>query len=133
MGVPKTASDDDIKKAYRKKVVAYHPDKFAGASEKEKKDAEAMCKEINHAYEVLSNKRKTAPITINSAAKKVRRDLAERAAKARASADSRIYFPLSSEEVSEERKIRTRPVKARISTSKSTLLLKKRTTEQARF
>ena len=59
LGVPKTASDDDIKKAYRKKVVAYHPDKFAGASEKEKKDAEAMCKEINHAYEVLSNKEKT--------------------------------------------------------------------------
>ena len=60
LGVPKTASDDDIKKAYRKKVVAYHPDKFAGASEKEKKDAEAMCKEINHAYEVLSNKEKRA-------------------------------------------------------------------------
>ncbi|MDE7337434.1 MAG: molecular chaperone DnaJ, partial [Clostridia bacterium] len=60
LGVPKTASDDEIKKAYRKKVVAYHPDKFAGASEKEKKDAEAKCKEINHAYEVLSNKEKRA-------------------------------------------------------------------------
>ena len=60
LGVQKTATDDEIKKAYRKKVVAYHPDKFAGASEKEKKDAEAKCKEINHAYEVLSDKQKRA-------------------------------------------------------------------------
>ena len=124
LGVPKTASDDDIKKAYRKKVVAYHPDKFAGASEKEKKDAEAMCKEINHAYEVLSNKEKRANYDQFGS---------EEGPQGFGGAGGEGAGFGGFEEVSEERKIQTRPVKAMISTSKSTLLLKKRTTEQARF
>ena len=60
LGVPKTATDDEIKRAYRKLMATYHPDKFASASEKEKKDAEVKSKEINRAYEVLSDKQKRA-------------------------------------------------------------------------
>lgn len=60
LGVPRTASEEDIKKAYRKLAIQYHPDKFATASESEKKAAEAKCKEINHAAEVLTNKQKRA-------------------------------------------------------------------------
>lgn len=60
LGVTKGASDDDIKKAYRKLAITLHPDRFANATEKEKKDAELKFKEINRAYEVLSDKEKRA-------------------------------------------------------------------------
>ena len=36
LGVPKDASESDIKKAYRKAAMKYHPDKFANSSEAEK-------------------------------------------------------------------------------------------------
>ncbi len=49
LGVSKTASADEIKKAYRKLAVKYHPDKNAGD-----KAAEAKFKEANEANEVLS-------------------------------------------------------------------------------
>src|SRR6266436_3617879 len=48
LGVPRTASEDDIKKAFRKLARQYHPDVA-----KDKKTAEAKFKEINEAYEVL--------------------------------------------------------------------------------
>jgi curved DNA-binding protein len=50
LGVPRTASDDDIKKAFRKLARQYHPDVA-----KDKKTAEAKFKEINEAYEVLGD------------------------------------------------------------------------------
>lgn len=50
LGVDKKASADDIKKAYRKLAVKYHPDKNAGD-----KAAEEKFKEINEAYDVLSD------------------------------------------------------------------------------
>jgi curved DNA-binding protein len=50
LGVEKTASADEIKKAYRKLAVKYHPDKNQGD-----KKAEEKFKELNEAYEVLGD------------------------------------------------------------------------------
>lgn len=52
LGVQKNASEDDLKKAYRKLAHEYHPDKPGGN--------EAKFKEINEAYQVLSHKDKRA-------------------------------------------------------------------------
>jgi len=53
LGVSRSASKDDIKKAYRKLAMKYHPDKNPDNSE-----AEEHFKEVNEAYEVLSNEDK---------------------------------------------------------------------------
>jgi len=53
LGVSKTATDAEIKSAYRKLAMQWHPDKHKGD-----KDVEQKFKEINVAYEVLSDKKK---------------------------------------------------------------------------
>lgn len=60
LGVDKSSSADDIKKAYRKKAMQYHPDRWVNGSDEEKKDAEEKFKEAAEAYEVLSNPDKKA-------------------------------------------------------------------------
>ena len=55
LGVSKTATDDELKKAYRKLAKQYHPDLHPGD-----KEAAAKFKEINEAYEILSDADKRA-------------------------------------------------------------------------
>src|SRR5438128_12468913 len=55
LGVARTASDDDIKKAYRKLAMTYHPDRNNGS-----KEAEERFKEITEAYDVLRDSQKRA-------------------------------------------------------------------------
>jgi len=55
LGVEKTASDADIKKAYRRLAMKYHPDKNPGD-----RGAEDRFKDINEAYQVLGDKEKRA-------------------------------------------------------------------------
>jgi molecular chaperone DnaJ len=57
LGVAKNASDDDIKKAYRKLAMKYHPDRNQGEKAKE---AEEHFKEAKEAYEMLSDPKKRA-------------------------------------------------------------------------
>ena len=57
LGVPKNASDDDIKKAYRKLAMKYHPDRNQGD---EAKKAEEKFKEAKEAYEILCDPAKRA-------------------------------------------------------------------------
>ena len=55
LGVDKKASAADIKKAYRKIAIKYHPDRQGDKSEAEKKEAEEKFKEAAEAYSVLSD------------------------------------------------------------------------------
>lgn len=56
LGVSKNATPEELKRAYRKMALQWHPDKHQG----DKKVAEEKFKEINEAYEVLSNPEKKA-------------------------------------------------------------------------
>ncbi len=55
LGVAKTATNDEIKKAYRKLAMQYHPDRNPG-----NKEAEEKFKEATEAYEILSDEKKRA-------------------------------------------------------------------------
>ena len=55
LGVPRSASKDDIKKAYRKLALKYHPDKTKGD-----KASEEKFKEASEAYHILSDEKRKA-------------------------------------------------------------------------
>ncbi len=55
LGVSKSASQDELKKAYRKLAMKYHPDKNSGD-----KEAETKFKEISEAYDILKDEQKRA-------------------------------------------------------------------------
>ncbi len=54
LGISKSDTDEDIRKAFRKKAMEYHPDRNKNP------DAESKFKEINEAYQVLSDPKKRA-------------------------------------------------------------------------
>ena len=57
LGLQRGASEDEIKKAYRKLAKKYHPDLNPGD-----KTAEEKMKEVNAAYEILSDPEKKGPV-----------------------------------------------------------------------
>ena len=60
LGVEKGASTDEIKSAYRKLALKWHPDKWVNGTDAEKKTAEEKFKEASEAYSVLSDPDKKA-------------------------------------------------------------------------
>ncbi|XP_065358280.1 dnaJ homolog subfamily C member 7 isoform X1 [Calliphora vicina] len=58
LGITRSAGEDEIKKAYRKKALVHHPDRHANSSPEERKEQELKFKEIGEAYAILSDQRK---------------------------------------------------------------------------
>ncbi|MGB3525800.1 MAG: DnaJ domain-containing protein [Flavobacteriales bacterium] len=77
--VPSSASNSDIKKAYHKMALKWHPDKNGGS-----KDAEEKSKQINAAYECLTDPGKRAALDAN----RLDQEKAEAAKKAKAKAEA---------------------------------------------
>ncbi|XP_053552320.1 dnaJ homolog subfamily C member 7, partial [Bombina bombina] len=60
LGVDKNASEDDIKKAYRKRALMHHPDRHSGATAEVQKEEEKKFKEVGEAFTILSDPKKKA-------------------------------------------------------------------------
>ncbi|NP_001026673.2 dnaJ homolog subfamily C member 7 [Lagopus muta] len=60
LGVDKNASEDEIKKAYRKRALMHHPDRHSGASAEVQKEEEKKFKEVGEAFTILSDPKKKA-------------------------------------------------------------------------
>lgn len=86
LGISKAATPIEIKKAYRNLAKKYHPDKVINAKEAEKKEAEKKIKEINYAYEILTNEEKKKEYDLqNSNSRKPQRE------KRKAPSEKEIY------------------------------------------
>lgn len=59
--LPNNSTDEEVKKAYKKMAIKYHPDKHANSSDIDKQKAEEKFKKIAEAYEILTNKDKHMP------------------------------------------------------------------------
>ncbi|MBR5029470.1 MAG: TerB family tellurite resistance protein [Bacteroidales bacterium] len=57
LGIDKSATDEEVKKAYRKLAMKYHPDRVETMGEEIKRNAEKQFKEINEAYEIIKRER----------------------------------------------------------------------------
>ena len=57
LGVESDSSDDEIKKAYRKMAIKFHPDKVAQLGEEHQKAAKEKFQQIQDAYEALKKRR----------------------------------------------------------------------------
>jgi hypothetical protein len=55
LGVPRTAAPDEIKRAYRREISKYHPDRFASASPAEQEYASRRSQRLTEAYTTLNN------------------------------------------------------------------------------
>src|SRR6185295_16427603 len=60
LGVAKNATEDEIKKAYRKLAMKHHPDRNQGKEGASAKESEEKFKEVKEAYEILSDSQKRA-------------------------------------------------------------------------
>uniref|UniRef100_A0AAX7SIZ5 J domain-containing protein n=1 Tax=Astatotilapia calliptera TaxID=8154 RepID=A0AAX7SIZ5_ASTCA len=58
LGVDKNATEEEIKKAYRKRALLHHPDRHSGASAEVQKEEEKKFKEVGEAFSVLSDAKK---------------------------------------------------------------------------
>jgi DnaJ like chaperone protein len=57
LGVPPTATNEEIKKAYKKMALKHHPDKVASLGEDVQRAANVKFQKINEAYEYLKKER----------------------------------------------------------------------------
>lgn len=57
LGIEESATNEEVKKAYRRLAMKFHPDKVEGLGEEVKKNAEQQFREINEAYETIKNLR----------------------------------------------------------------------------
>mmetsp|Transcript_22985 Transcript_22985/g.32383 ORF Transcript_22985/g.32383 Transcript_22985/m.32383 type:complete len:497 (+) Transcript_22985:329-1819(+) len=55
LNIPRDASEAEIKKSYKKAALKWHPDRHASSSDEKKKEAEKVFRDVNLAYEVLSD------------------------------------------------------------------------------
>jgi DnaJ family protein C protein 9 len=60
LGIQSTATEEDIKKAYRKLALIYHPDKHASSNEDTKQSASRKFQQVGFVYAVLSDKKRRA-------------------------------------------------------------------------
>ena len=57
LGIERTATDDEVRKAYRRMAMKYHPDRVAGMGEEMQRNAAEQMKEINQAYDKIKTMR----------------------------------------------------------------------------